>query len=134
MLHGCGGATRRRSGRRGDFGRLGHGECVDVFIPRAIDALRGRAIVRVACGDTHTLAVTEGGELYSFGRNTNGQLGHGSTDDSLVPRLVEALKVRSGGLFQQLFIVRAGVQSPACLTRCLSAVSAQKRACTCVHF
>ena len=80
--------------RRGDFGRLGHGDCNDVFIPRAIDALRGRAVVRVACGDTHTLAVTEAGELYTFGRNSNGQLGHGSTDDSLAPRLVEALKVR----------------------------------------
>lgn len=65
-----------------------------MFIPRAIDALRGRAVVRVACGDTHTLAVTEAGELYTFGRNSNGQLGHGSTDDSLAPRLVEALKVR----------------------------------------
>lgn len=79
---------------RGDFGRLGHGECNDVFIPRAIDALRGRAVVRVACGDTHTLAVTEAGDLYSFGRNANGQLGHGTTDDSLAPRLIEALKVR----------------------------------------
>jgi hypothetical protein len=98
----CTRAAGRRARRRGDFGRLGHGECVDVFIPRAIDALRGRAIVRVACGDTHTLAVTEGGELYSFGRNTNGQLGHGNTDDSLVPRLIEALKVRTGGLFRQL--------------------------------
>ena len=80
--------------RRGDFGRLGHGDCNDVFIPRAIGALRGRAVMRVACGDTHTLAVTEAGELYTFGRNSNGQLGHGSTDDSLAPRLVEALKVR----------------------------------------
>ncbi|KAK9826396.1 hypothetical protein WJX81_007348 [Elliptochloris bilobata] len=76
----------------GDFGRLGHGECNDVFIPRAIEALRGRAVVRVACGDTHTLAATEAGELYTFGRNSNGQLGHGTTDDSLAPRLVEALK------------------------------------------
>ena len=86
--------------RRGDFGRLGHGDCNDVFIPRAIDALRGRAVVRVACGDTHTLAVTEAGELYTFGRNSNGQLGHGSTDDSLAPRLVEALKVRLARLVQ----------------------------------
>ena len=83
---------------RGDFGRLGHGDCNDVFIPRKIDALRGRAVVRVACGDTHTLAVTEAGELYTFGRNSNGQLGHGTTDDSLAPRLVEALKVRSSRL------------------------------------
>lgn len=78
---------------RGDFGRLGHGDCNDVFIPQPIRALSGRSIVKVACGDTHTLAVTAEGELFSFGRNQNGQLGLGTTNDALLPQLVESLKV-----------------------------------------
>lgn len=49
--------------------------------------------MKIACGDTHTLAVTDTGELYAFGRNQNGQLGIGSTNDALLPQHVEALKV-----------------------------------------
>ena len=79
--------------RRGDFGRLGHGDCNDVFIPQAIDALAGKRVAKMACGDTHTLALTDTGELFSFGRNQNGQLGLGTTSDAITPQPVEALKV-----------------------------------------
>lgn len=78
---------------RGDFGRLGHGDCNDVFIPQPIKALAGRNVVKVACGDTHTLAVTDTGELFSFGRNQNGQLGLGTTKDAILPQPVESLRV-----------------------------------------
>jgi alpha-tubulin suppressor-like RCC1 family protein len=54
---------------RGDFGRLGHNSASDVFIPKPISALTGCKVQSVACGDTHTLAVTQAGEVYSFGRN-----------------------------------------------------------------
>ena len=80
---------------RGDFGRLGHGDCNDVFIPQTISSLSGCNIVKIACGDTHTLAVTDCGDLYAFGRNQNGQLGLGTTHDAIVPQHVEALKVCS---------------------------------------
>jgi len=50
----------------GDFGRLGHGDCKDVFIPTAIQALSGLRIVSASCGDTHTLVVTDIGKLFSF--------------------------------------------------------------------
>ncbi len=79
---------------RGDFGRLGHGECGDVFVPRPIDFFEGRRVAAVACGDTHTLVVTEGdGALYTFGRNQNGQLGLGHTHDCLSPQPVLELQV-----------------------------------------
>lgn len=78
---------------RGDFGRLGHGDSNDVFMPQQIAFFSGMPIKQVACGDTHTLAITDDGALYSFGRNQNGQLGHGNTSDVLSPKLVEGLKV-----------------------------------------
>lgn len=52
------------------------------------------AVRAVACGDAHTLVVTDDGALYSFGRNQNGQLGLGTTEDAFAPRRVEALAVR----------------------------------------
>ena len=48
---------------------------------------------QVACGDTHTLVCTEGGALFTFGRNQNGQLGLGHTSDVLAPQWVTGLQV-----------------------------------------
>ncbi|GLC44604.1 hypothetical protein PLESTB_001324500 [Pleodorina starrii] len=77
----------------GDFGRLGHGDCNDVFVPRPIEFFSGRPVSRVACGDTHTLVVAaDTGELFTFGRNQNGQLGLGHTNDCLSPQRVVALQ------------------------------------------
>ena len=65
-----------------------------MFLPKALAALDGQRIVSCACGDTHTLCMAADGALWAFGRNSNGQLGNGGTDDSATPRLVEAMKVR----------------------------------------
>lgn len=48
---------------RGDFGRLGHGNSSDLFIPQPIKALGGNKIKQIACGDSHCLAVTMDGEV-----------------------------------------------------------------------
>ncbi|KVH87985.1 Regulator of chromosome condensation 1/beta-lactamase-inhibitor protein II, partial [Cynara cardunculus var. scolymus] len=76
----------------GDFGRLGHGNSTDFFIPQPIKALQGLRIRQIACGDSHCLAVTMEGEVQSWGRNQNGQLGLGTTEDSLVPQKIEAFQ------------------------------------------
>lgn len=60
--------------------------------PRLVEALRGRIVVQVSCGHSHTLCLTETGDVFAFGSNKYGQLGLGTTDDALVPRLVEALQ------------------------------------------
>lgn len=78
---------------RGDFGRLGHGSCSDSFVPHPIKALAGKKVINVACGDTHSIAMTSDGSLYGFGRNLNGQLGLGSNTDVLQPVLIQALQV-----------------------------------------
>ncbi|KAK1393048.1 Ultraviolet-B receptor UVR8 [Heracleum sosnowskyi] len=76
----------------GDFGRLGHGNSSDVFIPQPIKALYGMHIKQIACGDSHCLAVSMEGEVHSWGRNQNGQLGLGTIEDSLVPQKVQAFQ------------------------------------------
>lgn len=40
-----------------------------------------RRVALLACGWRHTVAVTEAGEVYSWGRGVNGQLGHGAEQD-----------------------------------------------------
>ncbi|KAK3144729.1 hypothetical protein QOZ80_4AG0317040 [Eleusine coracana subsp. coracana] len=76
----------------GDFGRLGHGNSSDVFTPQPVKALQGLKIKQIACGDSHCLAVTMDGEVHSWGRNQNGQLGLGTTEDSLLPQKIQAFE------------------------------------------
>ncbi|KAK1258466.1 Ultraviolet-B receptor UVR8 [Acorus gramineus] len=94
----------------GDFGRLGHGNSSDVFSPQPVKALQNIKIKQIACGDSHCLAVTMDGEVQSWGRNQNGQLGLGTTEDSLVPRKIEAFKGIS------VKMVAAGAEHTAAVT------------------
>lgn len=75
--------------------RMCHGSALSVVLclDPANHCLPGCPL-QIACGDTHTLVATENGELYTFGRNQNGQLGHGNTNDLLSPKRVEDLRVR----------------------------------------
>ncbi|XP_075570627.1 RCC1 domain-containing protein 1 [Pelecanus crispus] len=50
--------------------------------------LRARAL---ALGHEHALALGAGGEIYGWGGGRHGQLGHGTLESELQPRLVEAL-------------------------------------------
>jgi len=76
----------------GDFGRLGHGDYVDVFLPKSVAAFEGVRVKQVACGDSHSAAVLADGRLQTWGRNQNGQLGLGNTADSVLPETVTALE------------------------------------------
>lgn len=57
------------------------------------DAAEARA-ARVLAGASHTVIITEGGQVYSFGANKDGQLGHGDRNDVGTPRLIESLRDR----------------------------------------
>eukprot|EP01024_Parvocaulis_polyphysoides_P009013 TRINITY_DN12734_c0_g1_i2.p1 TRINITY_DN12734_c0_g1~~TRINITY_DN12734_c0_g1_i2.p1 ORF type:complete len:432 (-),score=48.71 TRINITY_DN12734_c0_g1_i2:202-1497(-) len=76
----------------GDFGRLGHGNNEDSLVPRPLPFFTDKVIVQVCCGDSHTVIVTQGGELFTCGRNQNGQLGLGHSFDQFNPNPVPALK------------------------------------------
>ncbi|XP_004502354.1 ultraviolet-B receptor UVR8 [Cicer arietinum] len=43
-------------------------------------------------GPGHSIAVTSKGEVYSFGSNSSGQLGHGTTDEEWRPRPIRTLQ------------------------------------------
>ena len=55
----------------------------------------GERVLDVACGsgDAQTIAVTDQGNVYSWGDGDYGKLGRGGSDGSKVPRLVDTLQV-----------------------------------------
>ncbi|XP_048220418.1 probable E3 ubiquitin-protein ligase HERC6 [Perognathus longimembris pacificus] len=62
----------------GSDGQLGIGECKEInFTPKKIKALAGIKIIQVSCGSFHSLALSEDSQIFSWGKNSEGQLGLG---------------------------------------------------------
>jgi alpha-tubulin suppressor-like RCC1 family protein len=60
----------------GDYGKLGHGNCTTQKQPRLVaGALSGKVVKFVHAGYRHSAAVTEEGELYTWGEGDHGRLG-----------------------------------------------------------
>eukprot|EP00396_MALV-II-16_sp_LP-1_P000478 gene478-405_t len=64
-----------------DYGQLGIGSTAadtgeKVFHPRIVETLRSVHVASVACGGHHSVAVTEDAQVYSWGSNRSGELGH----------------------------------------------------------
>ncbi|GBG27678.1 RCC1 and BTB domain-containing protein 2 [Hondaea fermentalgiana] len=77
---------------RGDDGRLGHGDQGWKHEPRLVAAIKTKIVAQVTCGSYHTAAVTDAGELYTWGGGMYGKLGHGNENGHSIPRKVESLK------------------------------------------
>jgi alpha-tubulin suppressor-like RCC1 family protein len=60
---------------KGNFGSLGLGGTVFSPGPQQITKLRNKKIVSVSCGMFHSLALSDIGDVYSWGRGFEGQLG-----------------------------------------------------------
>eukprot|EP00742_Colponemidia_sp_Colp-10_P002931 GILJ01003128.1.p1 GENE.GILJ01003128.1~~GILJ01003128.1.p1 ORF type:complete len:794 (-),score=80.20 GILJ01003128.1:478-2859(-) len=74
-------------------GQLGHGNEQNQEEPRVVEGLKNYPVMHIACGDTHTAAVTsESNDVYTWGGGTDGQLGHGDKVRQNVPRLVQVLR------------------------------------------
>jgi hypothetical protein len=87
-------------------GQLGHGDATDRFgnACENLDAARHRKVVPVcvtslpsvtmiACGRYHTLALARHACVFSWGQGLSGQLGHGTIQNCLHPRLVAGLEM-----------------------------------------
>lgn len=87
----------------GITGRCGHGDfnlnlgkksslkmrhMAGITLPKRIEALRNIKIIQISSGDAHSLALSESGRVFSWGSNTNGQLGFGGHTMQLSPRSV----------------------------------------------
>ncbi|XP_059113876.1 E3 ISG15--protein ligase Herc6-like [Peromyscus eremicus] len=67
----------------GSEGQLGIGEFKKINLtPMKIKALAGIKIIQVSCGHYHSLALSEDGQVFSWGKNSQGQLGLGKNIQS----------------------------------------------------
>ena len=71
-----------------EYGQLGLGHWTKIMLPMIIN-VPGTTWNQVACGDTHTAAVSSNGEVFTWGWGYYGQLGHGDHIDRTVPTKVE---------------------------------------------
>ena len=60
----------------GVHGGLGHGARLNELVPRQIEAFDRVTVVGVAAGAWHSMALTVGGDVYTWGRGGSGELGH----------------------------------------------------------
>lgn len=105
----CGGKHAALVTRQGEIfswgeesgGWLGHGINTDVPYPKLVDALTSCTIDFAACGEYHTCAVTQSGDVYSWGDGAHkfGLLGHGRDISHWTPKRIsgplEGLRVSS---------------------------------------
>ena len=74
-----------------EYGQLGLGDrkartsFEQVFVP-------GPAVAKVACGSCHAAALNVDGQLFTWGRGSEGQLGHGDNVSQSKPKWVRAFK------------------------------------------
>lgn len=59
----------------GDFSVSGHGGSTPVPRPQILKHLSDKRIVQIACGESHSLILTDKNDVYSWGRGYEGQLG-----------------------------------------------------------
>ncbi len=64
----------------------------------AVDTGTGYKVKEVSLGYYHSAAITENGDLYCWGYNSNGQIGNGTTENQTIPiKVLESVKAVSLG-------------------------------------
>ncbi|KAH3708324.1 RCC1 and BTB domain-containing protein 1-like isoform X2 [Dreissena polymorpha] len=71
-------------------GQLGLGNNVNQPNPCRVQMLQTTILSQIACGYAHTLALSDEGELFSWGANSYGQLGTGNKANLVTPSRVSA--------------------------------------------
>ncbi|XP_027180206.1 RCC1 domain-containing protein RUG3, mitochondrial isoform X3 [Coffea eugenioides] len=70
---------------------LGRGDKLGGWKPQPVPSLKDVRIVQIASGGYHSIALTDKGEVFTWGHGGHGQLGHSNIQNQKVPLRVEAL-------------------------------------------
>lgn len=78
-------------------GGLGHPTRQDIPTPQLVRSLvdQGIAITSIECGAYHSVALSQDGEVWTWGNGECGQLGHGWGENRNEPKSVDALATRT---------------------------------------
>eukprot|EP01103_Thecamoeba_quadrilineata_P011479 TRINITY_DN2750_c0_g1_i2.p1 TRINITY_DN2750_c0_g1~~TRINITY_DN2750_c0_g1_i2.p1 ORF type:complete len:645 (+),score=95.05 TRINITY_DN2750_c0_g1_i2:12-1946(+) len=110
---------------QGEYGQLGHGPSITSSdCPQPIGSPLETGVVDIACGSYHVLALTDKGQVFTWGYGANGRLGHGDEEWQFFPRIVEAMigkhvcTIAAGGSHSAATILHGWVpdsESPLCM-------------------
>ncbi|XP_015127067.1 probable E3 ubiquitin-protein ligase HERC3 [Diachasma alloeum] len=101
----------------GTRGQLGHGDLEDCDEPTLIEALAGLNITQIAAGGWHNAALTSDGDLYTWGWNTNGELGITSDQKVIALPTVVDFKTEDGDIVNEhIKKVQCGSNFTICLS------------------
>ncbi|XP_008808052.2 PH, RCC1 and FYVE domains-containing protein 1 [Phoenix dactylifera] len=64
---------------------------IDAPLPKALESAVVLDVHNIACGSRHAVLVTKQGEIFSWGEESGGRLGHGVDADVSQPKLIESL-------------------------------------------
>ncbi|NWZ19459.1 ALS2 protein, partial [Asarcornis scutulata] len=73
---------------KGKDGQLGHGDVLPRLQPLCVKSLDGKEVIHLSAGGHHSLALTAKSQVYAWGSNSSGQLGH-LNSPTTVPRLAK---------------------------------------------
>ena len=90
-------------------GQLGTGQATEVLQPQPVQVPLNGAVLAVAAGTGHTVAILEDGSLWVWGRNDQGQLGLDPDTAALVPQPTQVTEATGA------VDVAAGTYQTACL-------------------
>lgn len=65
---------------------------MDFFLPKVLESAVVLDVQSIACGERHAAFVTKQGEVFSWGEELGGRLGHGVDADASHPKLIDGLK------------------------------------------
>ncbi|CAH1436069.1 unnamed protein product [Lactuca virosa] len=75
----------------GDSGRNSNGGKIDCLLPKPLESAVVLDVQNIACGGRHAALVSKQGEIFSWGEESTGRLGHGVDSDVLHPKLIDSL-------------------------------------------
>ncbi|XP_076910778.1 PH, RCC1 and FYVE domains-containing protein 1-like [Bidens hawaiensis] len=64
---------------------------IDSLLPKALESAVVLDVQNIACGGRHAALVTKQGEIFSWGEEHSGRIGHGFESDVLHPKLIDSL-------------------------------------------
>jgi E3 ubiquitin-protein ligase HERC2 len=72
----------------GDYGKLGRGGNDGCRVPKKVDSLTNKKVVRVLCGSQFSMALTKEGHVYTWGKGDYYRLGHDNDNHQRLPKRV----------------------------------------------
>ena len=101
----------------GTRGQLGHGDIINRKAPTTIEALDGVPMVAVTCGLWHSMALSECGDIYSWGWNEHAQVKPSSQTNPQPVIAIPTLVDPGAGEEEEFRSISCGARHSAAVTK-----------------